>query len=265
MSFQTPKRRKVERTLSYSMAPSSMSTTVGNATKGGSYKRGKYNKSSNKLANFVKAVIRNDAEKKEALTGLTNTLTATQSAVTLVSGIAQGTTGITRVGLEVTHAYLEVTLTIYNQVTSVGAIPIGGDAGFWALVLDRQPNGAAPTFAQIFDDSVGGQSGNDFRITTTNQDRFKILKREEWSIGCAGALSAGAGATYSGAAPYHCKEFIDMSKAKGFDSKANFSGSGSSIASIDSGAIFFCIAGSLCDADNNTVYVGQVKYRFTDL
>lgn len=244
------------------------STTVGNATKSSSgYKRGKYNKSSNKLANFVKAVIRGDAEKKEVLTSVSVTLNATQTSVQLINGCAQGTTGITRVGLEITHGYIEVSLGIINSVLATNLTgPYNGDWGFWALVLDRQPNGALPSFGAIFDDSVGGQPGNDFRITTTNQDRFKILKREEWSVGCGSATpTSSTTLSVTGAPPYHCKEYLDLSKLKGPDAKVNFSGSGSSIASIDSGSVYFVIAGCTSDADNTTPVVGQVKYRFSDV
>lgn len=222
-----------------------------------------------KLVRLIKKVINSDAEKKEILTSLNTNANATATFVILVNGTAQGVAYNQRVGLEATHAYIEVSIGIINNpnfaTNTTG--PYGGDFGFWALVLDRQPNGAAPIYTDIFDNSAGtAAAGTDFRITTTNQDRFKIISRNEWAVGCAtGNPSSGAVIAITGAPPYHVKEYIDLSKLGGKDQKSNFSGTGATIASIDSGALFFVWASSTSDADNNTTLYGQCKYRFTDV
>lgn len=212
----------------------------------------------------VKQIIHNEAEKKEVLTNASSTLGASASFLTLLNGMAQGLTGITRVGLEVTHGYIEVAIAIQSVGTNTIVTP-GGDCGFWAIVLDRQPNGVAAVFSDIFDTSNPQGAGLSLRITTTNQDRFKIISRNEWTVG-GNNQSAATAAT--GAHPYHVKEYIDLSKlglSNPLDQKANYSGTGATIASIDSGALYFVCAGCFSSANNQTTVNSQIKYRFTDV
>lgn len=255
----------------YATMPSIISQ--GNAStvsKGGAKRKFPKRGRNRKFVSLIKKVIQGEAEKKEVLTNISATATGTQSFVTLVNGVAQGTTAVTRIGDEVTHCYIEVSLGISNFVdaTAVVAALMQGDYGFWALVLDRQPNGATPAYTDIFDNSLGAGTGLDFRITTTYQDRFKILSRNEWTVGCAGVDNGTTISFITGAQPYHIKEFIDLSKlgiSNPLDQKANFSGTGATIASIDSGAIFFVWASTNTNADNNTTLKGQCKYRFSDI
>lgn len=251
---------------------SQMSTTsaIGNAasvSKGNKkYSRGKYKKMT--FNEKVQRAIRSEAERKEILASVGVTLTATQSLVQLINGIGAGTSYNQRVGLEVTHCYVEIDLGIFNQ-TVVNTSSNSGDFGFWAVVLDRQPNGATPAFGDIFDDSLAiGHQGTDFRITTTNQDRFKVVSRNEWAVGFSGNITAGNYTQQTGASPYHVKEFIDLSKlwmTDSKDQKANYSGTASNVTAIDSGALWFVVASSQSTANVNTIVVGQFKYRFVDV
>lgn len=243
-------------------------TVMGNAA---SVSKGKKSRKSGKgknkkLANFIKAVVQGQAEKKEAFFTLASTLAATQTAVVLINGIAQGNTEITRIGDEVKHAYVEINLFISNLVTANTAGPFTGDCGFWAVVLDRQPNGALAAFGDMFDTSIAGSAGLDFRITTKNQNRFKIISRNEWCVGCSQVDNAAQGLFVTGAQPYHIKEFIDLSKLQGEDKSVHFNvGTTNAITAIDTGALLFVVAATTSDADNITTVIGQSKYRFTDI
>jgi len=213
------------------------------------------------MVNLVKKVIQQQAEKKEvAVANMSGTLNATQSYLNLLSGVAQGTTHLTRVGDEIRHCYLEINLFIYN--TGTDATVGYGDCGFWAIVLDRGIQGTAPIFTNIFDDSIGGQQGLDFRSTTNGlEDRFKIIRREEWCIGetqTGGSIGVNPG--------YHIKEFIDLSNLGDDDGVQKFnSGSTASSTAIGANAIYFVIASARSSAQNVTTVVGQAKYRFTDV
>lgn len=220
------------------------------------------------MVSLVKKMIGRQAEKKEVLTSVNSTLTAAaQANVILLNGIAEGTDYTQRVGRSATHQYIEVNIGIYSTVIGEATATQVGDFGFWALVYDRQPNGAQAAFTDMFDDSLGlGAVGTDFRITSTNQDRFKILCREEWSVG---ANNVGAVASASGAVPYHIKKFVDLSKAKGQDARGKYSGTGGSITAIDEGSILFVCASALANLSAGvgaeTKVLGQCKYRFTDM
>lgn len=266
MNPRSLKRQRLDygRMSVVSVAPA----TVGNAssiTKSKkSYKRGSYSKS-NKLANFIKAVVRSSAEHKEVLTSVGVTYNGTQSNVVVLNPVAEGSDYNQRVGREITHSYLEVNLGIFCLPPTGGNNALG-DFGFWAIVLDRQPTGSLPAFNVIFDDSLGIGQGSDFRITTTNQDRFKIISRNEWSIGSNGQFNGpNPSSGMSGASPYHVKEFIDLSKLGGRDQTVNYNGTAGGIATIDSGAIYFVSAATLSSANATAQLIGQAKYRYTDV
>lgn len=259
--MSTPlKRRRLEFST-----PATSSMVQGNAsTVSKGKKKFSSGKKSKKLANFIKAVVQGQAEKKEADTVVSFTMNATQSNVQLISGCSQGTTGSNHVGDEIKHMYVEVDLSISNSVVATNSTgPFAGDTGFWAIVLDRQPDGALAAFTDIFDANV--TPGTAFRVTTKNQERFKILSRNEWAVGCSGATLGGT-AVITGAMPYHIKEFIDLSKLRGNDAEQHFNaGTTGAITAIDSNCLLFVIGGSTSDADNTTVMIGQTKYRFTDI
>jgi len=250
----------------YSQSKQSRSS-VGNATSTGKskvYRKSKGGSAKGGLAKYIKAVIQNTAEKKQALTGIAATLNNAQTVVTLVSGMSQGATGSNRVGDEINYVYFEVNIAAYNSVITTSTPP-NGDCGFWSLILDRQPNGALAAFADIYDDSVGGISGLDFRTSLKNADRFLVLKTEEWSIGCGYLNTAGTYSTLSGAEPYKCKSFVDMRK-KGNDAKESFNaGTTGAITAIDSNAVLFVWASTLTTTNNNTNLLAQVKCRYTDM
>lgn len=229
------------------------------------FKRGQ-KRTGKSFAAKVKKIIRDDADHKEVTTNVFTALNSTQAVTQLVNGVAEGVTNLTRIGKVITGMYIEVDLGIYNYESGTAtAANSAGDFGFWAIVYDRQTNSGLATFANIFDQSNSGIAGVTFRKTTTFQDRFHIVAREEWQVG-----QASGGATtptvVTGAQPYHIKRFIDLSKImKGQDQKTDFNGTDATVSSIDKGNFIFCCAGTLCSATSITQVVGQVKYRYTDL
>lgn len=210
---------------------------------------------------MVKKAIGRVAEAKEILQDLGNTFNATQTYVALLNGVAEGTDYTNRVGRSVNHKYVEVSIGIINSLANTATATVSsGDYGFWSIVYDRQPNGALAAFSDIFD----GANGLAHRVTSKNQDRFKIIAREEWAVGGNfQPITAGVGG--SGAQPYHIRRFIDLSKLKGNDAKAKYQGTSAAITDIDEGALLFVAASSLTTAADNSVMVVNIKYRFTDM
>lgn len=217
-----------------------------------------------KLAGLVKRMISSKAEAKEVLTSLTSTLNATQSNVILISGVAEGTDYNQRVGRSVSHKYIQIRVIINQQPQSAAANTFG-DAGFWSIVLDRQPNGALSSFTNIYDTSAGAAvPGLAFRNTALYQDRFIVLAREEWSTGST--VTGNVGSTGgSGAAPYVCERFVDLTKKIGRDGQQKFNGTDATISSINEGALLFVVASSNSTANVPISVIGNAKYRFTDM
>lgn len=216
----------------------------------------------NSFAAKVKKVLHQSAEHKEAVTNLNTDLNSTQTSVQVLNAIAEGTSPISRVGRAVTHSYCEVDIAITFQNISSNIDP-RGDFGFWAIVLDRQPNGALAAFGDIFD-TTNSVPGLAFRNTLNFQDRFKILCREEWVVGQMGIASAAA-LFSTGAQAYHMKKYIDMSNLEGNDATTNYLGSTANINTIDQGALLFVAASTVSTATNAAHIYGQAKWRFTDV
>ena len=96
-----------------------------------------------------------------------------------------------------------------NQVA--GTLPINFKM---ALVLYRQPNGTAPTLAQVFDTSVS-QLVFTMKNIAAFQKRFKVLKED---IGVATSSFGGDG----GQSCY--RGYIDLSKLKQADQVTRWNG-----------------------------------------
>jgi len=147
-------------------------------------------------------------EPKYMETGLNVTSLTSTPQVFALTDIAQGDNYTNRNGNLVQSKYLQYE---YSCNQAGGTLPINYKM---ALVLDRQPNGTAPTFAQVFDTSVAALVFTMKNIAAF-QDRFKILKED---IGvCTGAY--GGDATQS----VH-KGFIDLSKLKESDQLVRWGG-----------------------------------------
>lgn len=213
------------------------------------------------LNSMVRKAIGNAAEAKEVVNQFTQTFNATKVFTTCLNLLTEGTEYNNRVGRSVTHKYVEVSIGLVNSLANTStAITSQGDYGFWAIVLDRQPNQGLATFSTIFDESDG--LGN--RITYSNQDRFKIICREEWSIGgnFQPPTAANGG---TGAVPYHIHKWVDLSRMQGRDGKAKYTGNAGTIADLDEGAILFVMGSTLTTATANTVLTANIKYRYTDM
>ena len=99
--------------------------------------------------------------------------------VRLLNGIQKGDSLSQRTGdeIEMHSVHLELFASAFTSTQYV--LTPGADGGFWALVLDTQSNGTIAQFSTIFDTSSSA-AGLAFKI---NSPRFRIIAREEWTVG----------------------------------------------------------------------------------
>lgn len=213
----------------------------------------------------IKQAISGVAEKKELVyfykdqslysTGGVPSL-STASAVYCLNNVAEGSDSNQRIGRKITHAYVEIDINVY--LTNAGPPTNLWDAGFWSIVLDRQPNNTVASYNDIYDITSGGitfvSAGLAHRNTIVNQDRFVILRREEFSV-----------VSYPQSEQYHKKVFVDLGRLRGGDKTATFNGTGANVP--NNAAILFTIAGSsgIPSLGLPLNYSVNLKYRFSDV
>lgn len=172
--------------------------------------------------------------------------------VQLLNGIAQGTSEVQRLGNVIQSEYIDMKIAIRPDANTVG-----GDYGFWAIVLDRQTNGAAPAFSNMFDTTTITTVGLAPRNTVDYPDRFKIICMESWA--------ANNTANPGGSNPYFVHQFINLAKQlRGKDRKVSYLNNAAPVTSMASNAIYLVIACNRGTAAQPTLVSVGVKYRFTD-
>lgn len=176
--------------------------------------------------------------------------TANGTTLSLINAISEGSDSTNRIGRKITHAYLDIKV----QIKSTGVSSVA-DAGFWAVVLDRQVNGALPAFSDVYDTTSVTTVGLSPKNTLLYQDRFQILATDTWAVNTV----SGAGA------PYMCHRYIDMSKLSGRDKTCQFNGSGATIGDINTGAVYFICADTSGGATTGSTVTAGIKYRFYDM
>ena len=175
------------------------------------------------------------------------TTVGTASTVSLINAIITGTDTNNRIGRKLTHRSCNMKVLISQSANCTN-----GDTGFWAVVLDRQPNGALAAFSDIFDTTPGSTLGLAEKNVKLYQDRFKILAMETWIVGPVGQGD-----------PYRKDRWIDLSKLKGPDATANYNGTGGTIADLNNGALLFVSAQNASSSPQVTVAY-NANYRYTD-
>lgn len=168
----------------------------------------------------------------------------TTPQVFALTDIAQGDNYFNRNGNLVQTKYLQYKMTC-NQVG--GTTPIIFKA---AIVLDRQPNGVAPTFAQVFDTSVSLLPWT-MKNKAAFDERFVIL-REQFGL-CTAQGSDGAEGVAEG-----CIKFGGM---KTSDQIIRWNGSAA--ASPNTNGIYLLIVAQTATV-NIVQFTGQFRYLFNE-
>lgn len=199
-------------------------------TGGGAIKRAKMSSKQASTTSMVRKALNKIAEKKAvsnytvtALYGGTGTTSYTQQ---LTNAVVEGTDVTNRVGRKISLQSLEYKITINGFGTEIP------DAGFWAIVYDREGAASTPALTDVFDFSNSPPSGELLRSPFINQERFKILKRQEWQLGGNGS---------NGCPPYAYHGYIDLTKL-GRDQTMTYNSTTST--SYISGTIYIFVSAS---------------------
>lgn len=176
---------------------------------------------------------------------LANSPIPAAGALTLVNGVAQGTDFTNRIGRKtVIKSLLFNASVVYN---AAGSLPIG-DICRLMVVWDSQANSAAPAVTDILAtaDPYSGMNLN-------NRDRFQIIWDKRFAMNpatyAAGALTAGAPNTKW------------ITKYKRCHKECIFSNTGATIASIQTGSIYFLqISQNTANCSTNM----YIRIRFVD-
>lgn len=117
--------------------------------------------------------------------------TAGTPIVTQLNGIAQGVTTNTRVGNKFVMKGLYYQIGIQCDLTVLATYQEQADNVKIAIVYDKQPNGALPTYATIF--TCAGNTSDPFSLPNIDyRDRFSILSQDLLSICSAGPNAINA-------------------------------------------------------------------------
>jgi hypothetical protein len=112
------------------------------------------------------------------------------------------------------------------------------------IVLDRQPNGAAPAINDIL---TGGTTS---QYNLSNQLRFAILMDERYYLNASG--EPGAGAVFDGK--------IGVGAIEQFNS-----GTAGTVADITTNSLYLLVLGTVVAGATAGTVAGSIRYRFTDM
>lgn len=202
-------------------------------SKGGKLSSGKIIRDVNYLRQFV------NTEKKFLNTVSAGTTLAAGSTGTLVllNGAVTGDTAYTREGnsMKMSYLYIEGFIQLNTSTQDITRLNV---------VLDKQPNGAATTYADIFDTGAGVSGCIALRNPAT-VDRYKVLKQIFITLDNNGN---------------QMKKFKCWIKL-GQHTKYN-NGNAGTIADISTNALYFCFAGD--NTTNMSVIDYYARVRFID-
>lgn len=193
----------------------------------------------------VAALIARGSEKKYIESVFAAADPGNAGTVTLLNGVAEGTDYSNRVGRKCRSHYLQYDLQISATVGAISANPVAYTIHF---VLDRQPNGATATVANMVD-LTSATATFALKNVQNYADRFKFLKSEQ------GCLYTGGGECL------RIKGFIPLAvNPNEKEDLVQFQGAGAGAPSTN--AILAMMAQN--GAANSINVTGVIRYVFTD-
>lgn len=212
-------------------------------------------KKSTKMAKFIRndrfgVKLQMGPEIKNVDTNFLDVQPSSTGAVTLLNGMTQGTTTVTRIGQKIEMTSCQIKGLYYNNITDLGNISgtPGCDLLQCSLVYDKQSNGAAPSWSDIFTDSTAINAPTGAR-NVNNLDRFVVLKTFHVLIS-----QAGPNAEYF-------EHYIPMNH----DVRYN-TGTAGTVADIQTGALYLAYSNSnpIASVATSGMIVSNVRVSFKD-
>lgn len=174
----------------------------------------------------------------------------TTASLTLLNGLAPGTAANQRVGMKVTVRSLQINARLRTQPTT------GVDQfARVTLILDRQPNGAAPG---AITDILAADSVNGLR-NLANRKRFKIMWDRTIPLG--GILN-GAGTGSQTPNLRTIKLYMKFRRPIVTEFNTGVAGT---IADISTNSIYLLTTGTEAAGATDNDLLGYVRCRFTDM
>lgn len=175
--------------------------------------------SSKRSAKQIRRIAQRDVERKRFNTAISQFSVGTGGAVVL-NNVAAGDDSNEREGRQI---------TMKGLTCNVGVAPVGTEVtfGWWAIVLDRDPQGASPTVDQIY----GGNSTDPAFVNRNPSyiDRFKVLKRCDFQVGSVSSGQFG-----------HWREYVDLeSVLSEKEARVRYTSTSGTTAAVNTNALYW--------------------------
>lgn len=185
------------------------------------------------------------AEKKVIDVDPGNLNVTTTGTVTLINGVATGTDFTDRVGRKIIMRSVYVRGIIFpddfSTLNSLARI---------MLVYDMQANGAAPAITDILKSATSVS-----QLNLNNRDRFRVLMDKQWVLG---AIDNTATQSVAGSPTVHA-----LKKFTRLNHEVLFNGTGATVASIATGALYLVTVGTQAAGAAATTTI-STRVRFED-
>lgn len=240
----------------------SMKRKVKSSKNKGARKRGKFSGSMAVQRMMVPTEMKRMLELKAVdLDAATNNFDTT-GTVTLLNGLLVGANSYNRIGRAVTMKSVLVRGLVRQY--QVGATP-AWDFLRLALVYDKQSDGAAPTWSNVFSSvtKAGAVNGDAFSpVNLDNADRFVVLRDQQWKVDPPGGSTSVQNAQVS----TDFKEFSFKWFVKLADLPAVYTATASTgnVSDIQSGGLFILSYGINSNANSQYLAEYTSRVRFTD-
>lgn len=200
------------------------------------------NRGSNREVNFLDNVL---------ATGVTisTTVSVATGTIALLNGMAQGTTASTRIGRKICIKSVQVQGTIEAGSTICLA------RTKVCLVYDKQSNGVAPSWQDVFDNStaLGANSPQAMR-NMSNADRFTVLWTDVQSV--VGTETAGQVTD---------KSYLTIDHFRRCDLETHYNaGVAGTVADIQTGGLFLMMCSDEPSGTSAPIGSFTVRIRYTD-
>lgn len=186
----------------------------------------------------------------------------TTGTVNLLNGLATGANSYNRIGRAITMKSVLIRGRVYQF--QAGTTP-ANDFLRLALVYDKQTDGAAPTWANVFSsvDNTGAVATDAFApVNLDNSDRFIVLRDQFWKVDAPG----GSTTVQNSQVASDFKEFSFKWFVKLADLPAIYTATASTgtVSDVQSGGLFVISHGLSGAADAQYLAQFTSRVRFTD-
>jgi len=162
-------------------------------------------------------------------------------AVYLLNGVAQGTDYNQRLGREMVMRSLVLRGNVNIDIGTTTQ-----DNFRCMVVYDRQCNGGQPAVTDILDDSVTTPQQTFAAMNLNNRDRFTVVLDRMYALSSSGANAV-----------------IQLDEYRKLNTEVQFSGTGNTDASIQTGALWLVVIGFVNGSGASTANI-MTRVRFTD-